>query len=165
MTIRAEIRQRRIATKGIWGIQFDVLYVNGRALHWDTPDERAGQLAMAQQCYGDVLCAGYGLGIVQGYLMKMANVKTVLTVEKYRAVIDVCKERYGAWHGGFFAMDAYDYLVDTVPILVRFDCIIADIWSGTVAADVAGYKKFRKAARPHLKPGGKIIMGGGRENA
>lgn len=155
----------RITTEGIEGDPFDVLYVNNRPLHWDTEAERAGQLAMAQQCYGDVLCAGYGLGIVQGYLMNMkasGKVKFVSTIEKYKSVIDVCFERYGAISGEFAIWDAYTFFSGSIK---QFDCIIGDIWSGTVGADVAGYKKFRKAARPHLKAGGKIIMGGGRENA
>lgn len=163
MTIKAEIRQMRITTEGIQGDPFDVLYVNNRPLHWDTPEEHAGQLAMAQQCYGAVLCAGYGLGIVQGYLMKMPKVKTITTVEKYQAVIAEGRKRMGIMgHGTLIVKDIYDYF--TEGYTGHFDCIIGDIWSGTVGADVAGYKKFRKAARLHLKPGGKIIMGGGREN-
>lgn len=151
----------------------DYLYVNNRPLMWATPKELHGQYEVSQKARGDVLCAGYGLGIIQEYLLNNPKVKSLLTVEKYKAVVEVCKNKYGKVHGSVFIVDIYDYLdekwipfdgaLDGLSIapftIIKFDTIIGDIWSGSIMADVAGYKKFRKAAKKHLKPGGQILMG------
>jgi spermidine synthase len=156
LTIKAEIKQG-VTSKGV---KFDVLYVNNRPLHWDTPEERAGQAEMVKDCYGDVLVAGYGLGISQQVLMQNPNLDTLLTVEKYRAVLYACKEQYGQWHGQVFVCDIWEYFKNRERWTdMLYDCIVGDIWSGSVAADVGQYKRFRKAAKKHLKPGGKIILG------
>ncbi len=160
MTIKAEIRQEWVMGDGPDKPDelVDFLYVNNRPLHWDTSLERAGQAEMVKDARGDVLVAGYGLGISQRILMDNPKVTSVVTVEKYKAVIDVCFKRDEDWHGGWVVMDIWDFLKDE-RYDRYYDTIIGDIWSGSIAADAGQYKRFRKAAARHLKPGGQILMG------
>lgn len=160
MTIEAKIIQMDLLVGDDSHIEHDcdVLYVNNRKLHWDTSAERAGQAEMVAPAFGHVLVGGYGLGISQQILLQNPKVVSVQTVEKYRAVTDACKARYGKLYGNVCIEDIFDYF-NRVPKIGHFDTIIGDIWSGGIAADIAGYKRFRKAARPHLNKGGQILLG------
>lgn len=158
MSVKAEIRQVQDGM-GDNERRFDVLFVNSRPLMWDTAAERAGQAEMLKDCHGDVLVAGYGLGVGQRILMANPRVNKVTTVEKYIEVISACSAHYGTVSGSYVIADIFDFL-NNIADQIKWEFIVGDIWSGSPMADVAGYKKFRKAATPHLKPGGKIVLGG-----
>lgn len=125
---------------------------------WDVPEERKAQQVLADQAYGDVLVAGYGLGIVQKYLCENPNVKSVLTVEKYSQVIAACHNHYGKLYGKYDIGDFNTW--DKKFPWRKYDCVVGDIWKDIIPEALEDYKKFKASALRHLKPDGKIIARG-----
>mgnify|MGYP000370174266 CR=1 FL=1 len=68
------------------------IFIDDHLWMWDTPQERKLQKDLADQSCGDVLVAGYGLGLVSQYLFKKSQVTSVTTVEKYPEVLEGIKK-------------------------------------------------------------------------
>src|SRR3989338_8960432 len=85
------------------------MFIDGNLLMWDLPREHEIQKEVADQAFGDVLVAGYGFGIVTKFLLDNSKVTSVVTVEKYGAVIDKMKE-FGPLSGDIVIGDFYDLL-------------------------------------------------------
>src|SRR3990167_1868762 len=66
---------------------------------WDVPSEIEDQKEIAAQAFGDILVAGYGMGVVQNFLLDNPSVASVTTIEIYPAVIDECQRVFGKVHG------------------------------------------------------------------
>ncbi len=133
----------------------DFLWIDDELWMWDVPEERRAQQYIAEQAYGNVLVAGYGLGMVQKHLINNKNVDNVITIELHKEVIDACKKHYGKLYGVFAIGDFYKLNIDP-----KFDCVIGDIWSDIIPECLEEYKRFKKCAQRHLMPGGKIIAWG-----
>ena len=75
------------------------LWINDYLWMWDVPIERKAQKEIADQAFGDVLVAGYGLGLIQCHLIKNKKVTSVTTIEKFplvmKEVLRVYKKIYG----------------------------------------------------------------------
>lgn len=131
------------------------LWIDNYLWMWDIPVERKAQKKIAEKAFGDVLVAGYGLGIVQKYLSENNNVKSITTIEKLKEVIDKVKQIYGKTYGEIIVGDFYDGLMQG-----KFDCVIGDVWEDIVPESLEGYKRFKKRAQEFLKEKGKILAWG-----
>lgn len=131
---------------------YNFLWIDGFLWMWDIPEEIKDQKEIAAKAYGDVLVAGYGLGVIQRHFVRNKEVKSLLTVEKLQEVIDACKKEYGRIYGKVAIADFYRYKTD-----MRFDCVIGDIWPDQASRHIKLYIKFKKKAESLLKPGGKIL--------
>lgn len=134
---------------------YHFLWIDGEHWMWDVPVERKIQKSIARQAYGDVLVAGYGLGLVQEYLSKNKKVKKIVTVEKYPEIIKVAKETYGKLYGEVVVKDFYKFRT-----IKKFDCVIGDIWADITEESLADYNKFYKKARTLVKSNGEILAWG-----
>ncbi len=134
---------------------YSFLWIDGYLWMWDTPQERELQKELAENSHGDVLVVGYGLGIVQAYLEKNPNVKSVTSVEKYEEVIQKCKKEFGEVTGEVIITDFYDLLEDK-----KYDCVIGDIWPDINAKFLKDYLDFKEKSGKILKKGGKILAWG-----
>lgn len=137
------------------------LWIDNYLWMWDLVPERKLQKDIADQAYGDVLVAGYGLGIVQKFLTENKKVNLIVTIEKNPDVIDACKKEYGITYGSVNCEDFYKY-TDDVPLTIKYkwDCVIGDIWDDIVPEQLDNYKKFKKKALTLLKPNGEILAWG-----
>ena len=57
------------------------LWIDDSLWMWDIESERKIQYDLAKEAYGEVLVAGYGLGIVQRFLLQNNNVASITTIE------------------------------------------------------------------------------------
>ena len=73
------------------------LWVDDSLWMWDIQSERKIQYNLAKKAYGDVLVAGYGLGLVQNYLDNNPYVKSVTTIEISKEVLKACMETFGIY--------------------------------------------------------------------
>lgn len=128
------------------------LWINDYLWMWDIPVERRYQKQIASGASGDVLVAGYGLGMVQEYLMKNPNVTSVVTVEMIPEVIDECGRFYGKIHGKTEIGDFFDLTEDK-----KFDCVIGDVWEEILPEFLDDYKKLKTKALRLLKKDGKYF--------
>jgi len=131
-----------------------LMFINDDLWMWDTPRERKLQKQLSDKAFGNVLVAGYGLGIVQSFLLKNSRVKSVKTVEKYKDVIEKMKES-GKIQGNVTICDFYKFSNG-----VKYDCIIGDIWEDIDPLFLKDYVKFKKKANTLLKPNGLILAWG-----
>jgi spermidine synthase len=131
------------------------VWIDKKLWMWDIPLERKLQKNVAKQAYGDVLVAGYGLGVVQKYLLQNKRVGRVLTLENSKEIIDACKKEFGKLHGEVILGNFLRFNSET-----KFDCVVGDIWAEIDSESLPVYKKFKKAAQKFLKPRGKIIAWG-----
>lgn len=134
---------------------YNFLWINDYLWMWDIPVEREAQKRIADEAYGTVLVAGYGLGIVQEYLTLNNKVTSILTVEKHLELIELCKKEYGKLFGDVLNIDFYEFDNGTT-----FDCIIGDIWEDIIPESLEDYKKFKIKAQQLLKLDGKILAWG-----
>lgn len=132
------------------------LWINDYLWMWDIPIEQKMQKKIADECYGDVLIAGYGLGIVQRCLTKRLKVNSITTIEKYPEVTVACQKEYGKIYGSVIHGDFYNQ----IPSDEKFDCIIGDIWEEITPENLKKYKRFKNKAKQFLKPNGKIFAWG-----
>ena len=130
------------------------MFLDGYLWMWDTPQETELQQDLAKMAYGDVLVAGYGLGLVSKFLLKNPKVKSVTTVEKYKEVIDKMK-KIEKIYGKVMVADFYD-----LPKTPKYDCIIGDIWPDIDAKFLKDYVLFKKKSQQLLKPKGQILAWG-----
>lgn len=131
------------------------LWIDKYLWMWDTPIERKAQKEMADKSFGDVLVAGYGLGLVQEYLTENPKVNSLLSLEISKEVLGVVKKEYGRLYGEVQIGDFYDFDSDR-----KFDCVVGDIWEDIVVESLKDYKNFKTKAQTLLKPDGKIIAWG-----
>ncbi len=131
------------------------LWIDDYLWMWDIPVERRAQKKIADQAYGDVLVAGYGLGAVQGYLLENKKVTSVLTIEKLGDLIEELKKRDGFVHGDVQIGDFYEYNSKR-----KFDCVIGDVWEDIEEEALEEYTKFKKKAEALVAPKGKVLAWG-----
>lgn len=131
------------------------LWVDGYLWMWDLPVERKAQKEVADKAHGEVLVAGYGLGLVQQYLTENPKVKSVLSLEISNNVIEAVKEEYGRLYGEVEIGDFYKFNSGR-----EFDYVIGDVWEDLVAESLPEYQKFKAKAQTLLKPNGKILAWG-----
>lgn len=134
---------------------FNFLWIDDYLWMWDIPIEQKAQKLIAKKAYGNVLVAGYGLGIVQKHLIKNKKVKSVTTVEKLPAVVVAAKKTYRKLYGNITIGDFYRYKTD-----MRFDCVIGDIWEDIAPEALKQYKRYEKKAKLLVKKNGKILAWG-----
>lgn len=131
------------------------LWINDYLMMWDILPERNAQRFLAKQSHGDVLVAGYGLGLVQKYLMDRDEVRSVTTVELLPEVVQANEISYGLIYGKVVIGDFYKFVGGI------YDCVIGDIWADILPDFLPDYKKFKDKAGKLLKPDGKILAWGG----
>lgn len=131
------------------------LWIDGECWMWDLPTERKAQAALAEQAYGNVLVAGYGLGLVQRYLLGNPEVTSVLTVESCPGVMEECLRVYGKVYGQVTTIDFFR-LGETA----KFDCVMGDIWLDIAPEYLQAYLAFKSKAERLVLPGGKILAWG-----
>lgn len=119
---------------------------------WDLPNEVDEQKELATQASGDVLVAGYGLGLVQKFLSENSRVSSITTIEILPEVVEECKRVFGQIYGQIIVGDFYEYQTDKL-----FDCVVGDIWIDKARRHLDEYKKFKRKASSLLKPEGKIF--------
>lgn len=134
---------------------YDFLWIDGELVMWDIPIERKCQKELADKASGAVLVAGYGLGLVQKYLLDNHNVTSITTVEKHSEIFIEC-ERVGIRIiGDYMFADFFRLNTDT-----KYDCVIGDVWSDILPEGLKDYKKFKKKAQELIVPGGEIFAWG-----
>ncbi len=132
------------------------LWVDGECWMWDLPTEVEAQRKLAAQAYGDVLVAGYGLGIVQRHLLLNDEVDRVYTVELDNRVLQECRRVFNLNLYGFVSQgDFYE-----LPGVHRYDCVIGDIWLDVAPRYLQEYLRFKTKAEKLLKPGGRVLAWG-----
>ena len=134
----------------------DFLWINDRLWMWGLPEEIEDQKEIAENASGKVLVAGYGLGIVQKFLLENRQVDFVLTVEASKEVLDVCKSRYGKLYGDIVLCDYYDFESQ-----IEFDTVVGDIWENVNERYLEEYERFRVKANELLSHKGKVLSWGG----
>ncbi len=134
---------------------FNFLWVNNDLWMWDTPMERILQEKIASKAYGNVLVAGYGLGLIQKFLSNNKDVDNITTIEKFDGVIDACKEHFGKIIGNVIIDNFYNVTTDQ-----KYDCIIGDIWEDISEESLERYIKFKNKSQHLIVPGGKIFAWG-----
>ncbi|MFA5986550.1 MAG: hypothetical protein WC819_04370 [Parcubacteria group bacterium] len=130
------------------------LFIDDDLWMWDTPREQKMQKRLSEQAFGDVLVAGYGFGIVTKFLLENPNVVSVVTIEKYSAVLNAVK-KFDRLEGKIIVCDFYD-----LPDNKKFDCIVGDIWQDIDTEFLGEYVRFKKKAKKLLKKDGKILAWG-----
>jgi hypothetical protein len=134
---------------------YHFLWIDGYLWMWDIPEEVKDQKEIARMAFGDVLVAGYGLGVVQKQLLKNRRVKSVFSVEKFGEVIEECQRIFGIIYGDVKICNFYRFKTDR-----KFDCVIGDIWPDQARRHLALYLKFKERGQTFLKEDG-IILGWG----
>ncbi len=134
------------------------LWINDSLWMWDIESERKIQYGLAHEAYGHVLVAGYGLGLVQEYLYNNPDVKSIVTVEKSKEIIQICQKKFGKIYGNYIIEDFY-----TTNLTKQFDCVIGDIWKEIVPESLDDYKRFKTQALKMINPYGYKILAWGKE--
>lgn len=134
------------------------LWIDDELWMWDIPEEVASQQTVADKAYGNVLVAGYGLGVIQRCLLLNPKVEEVVTVEIDTDVLSECEKVYGSLAGVIICQDFLKFHSDT-----KYDCVVGDIWLeyGT-ARDVENYQAFKKHAQTLVKEEG-FVLGWGQD--
>ena len=131
---------------------FKFLWIDDYLWMSDVHVEDQEQQSLAQRAHGKVLVAGYGLGLVQKYLLQNENVTSVLTIELLPEVLRECESVYHHLNGDVHIGDFYEFGEDKI-----FDCVIGDIWPDRRTEWINSYVRFKQKAQRLLKPGGKIL--------
>ncbi|MDO8590740.1 MAG: hypothetical protein Q7R65_02040 [bacterium] len=134
---------------------YNFLWIGKYLWMWDVPIERREQKRIADQAFGDVLVAGYGLGLVQYYLTKNSKVRSITTVEKLPEIIKEVHRVYKKVYGEVVTGNFYHFKTSQ-----RYDCVVGDIWEDIVEDSLRDYNKFVKKAGSFLKVGGRILAWG-----
>ena len=134
---------------------YHILWIDGYPWMWDFPQEAEMQRELAQEAEGDVLVAGYGLGLVQKYLFDNPRVTSVTSVELYQEVMDEAKNYFGIPYGDVVVCDFYTYQPAK-----KYDCVIGDIWPDIHERFLNDYLKFKRKSIALIKKNGKILAWG-----
>lgn len=136
---------------------FHFLWINGELWMWDLPGEKEEQRRIAHKAKGDVLVVGYGLGIVQGFLVENPRVQSVTTFEKHQEVIDACVALYTYTSGNVFTVDFYKAVSAR-----KYDTVIGDCWQEISPQYLPDYIRFKGTAEKFLRKDGQVL-GWGRD--
>ncbi|MEI6478121.1 MAG: hypothetical protein WCO52_04000 [bacterium] len=131
---------------------YHFLWIDDELWMWDVPGEIDDQKSIAKEAWGDILVAGYGLGLVQKYLFENPRVRSVLTIEKYQEVLDCAKETYGTLYGNILVGD-----FNTYTSRKRYDCVIGDTWKDQSFREIGDYLDFKRQGTTLLKKGGSLL--------
>ncbi len=131
------------------------LWVEGECWMWDLRTERRAQADLARRAHGDVLVAGYGLGLVQRCLLVNKDVTSILTVEIHPEVLIECERVFGELYGETTVGNFFDRVEGS-----RFDCVIGDIWLDIAPEYLQEYLRFWRKASRLLRPDGKVLAWG-----
>ena len=107
---------------------------------------------LADQAYGDVLCGGYGLGLLQRHLTNNPRVTSVTTIEINSDVIRVMLEDDGWIWGRAVIADICSYKADR-----RWDVVIGDSWADSPDESNPLYTGFLANAPELVKPDGRVL--------
>jgi len=115
---------------------------------------------LSDQAYGDVICGGYGLGLLQRHLTNNPRVTSVTTVEINPDVIRVVLlDDQWIW-GSVVIADFLSYRPGR-----KWDCVIGDLWadvpSDTESLDAELYRGFLARASDLVKPDGRVLAWNG----
>ncbi len=138
---------------------YHFLWVDDYLWMWDLPVEVEIQKDIAEEAFGDVLVAGYGLGIVQKFLLNNDKVNSVLTDEKHHGVVDACQRAFARIYGKIVICDFDDfpYGWESSWQGKKWDCVIGDIWPEIWDKYLDEYVEYRNHAQTLLREGGKIL--------
>jgi len=136
---------------------YHFLWIDDQLWMWDIPDESKYQKVIADQACGNVLVAGYGLGVIQKYLEQNPKVKSVHTIELYQGVIDVCREHFGEIYGSHSIGDFFELCPADVN---NIDCVVGDVWVDIVPESLAAYCEFKEVALSVVEDKDKIFAWG-----
>ena len=131
------------------------LWIDDSLWMWDIESERKIQYNIACNAYGNVLVAGYGLGIVQKYLYNNPNVESIVTIEISGKIIEACKNEFNKIYGDYIIEDFYNIFPR-----IKYDCVIGYIWKEIVPKSLYDYNNFKSKALTLIKPDGKILAWG-----
>ena len=131
---------------------YNFLWVDKRLWMWDIPEEDKLQKQIADQAYGDVLVAGYGLGLVQKYLFENPKVKSVLTIELLPEVVNENNKIFNKLYGEVIFEDFSNFKSTK-----KYDCVIGDIWVEISKDSLKDYIKFKERAKSLIKENGRIF--------
>lgn len=137
--------------------EHNFLWIDDKLIMWDLPQEKKDQQRLAKQAFGKVLVAGYGLGLVQEYLIQNRDVHSVLTVELHKEVIEECRRIYGKIFGDVVIGDFFDFN----PNQEKFNCVIGDTWENVGQESLEDYVRFKEKAKTLLTEPSKILAWGG----
>ncbi len=140
------------------------LWIDLELWMWDIPAEVLIQKEIAEQASGDVLIAGYGLGVVHRFLKINEAVTSITTIEKYPEVID----EYRKMRELEFMTRREEHVIGKVIIgdflnchlNKKFDYVIGDIWPEIIPDALSLYVSFKEKATSFLKRNGKILAWG-----
>lgn len=127
------------------------LFIDGQLWMWDLPHEQELQQDLARQTFGDVLVAGYGLGIISKFILENPKVKSVVSVENNPAVIEAM-QKLGPIYGEIII---HDFL--KLPEDKKYDCVVADTWAEIDARFLDEYIRNKNKALKLLKPNGQFL--------
>jgi spermidine synthase len=134
---------------------YNFLWIDDYLWMWDIPVEQEAQKEISDQCSGDILIAGYGLGILQRMLAANPAVTSITTIELLPEVITEVKKIYGEIYGQVEFADFYKIESDR-----KYDFVIGDIWEDIAPLALDKYVTFKNQAEKFLKPGGKVLAWG-----
>ncbi len=123
---------------------------------WDLRTERRAMADLARRAHGDVLVAGYGLGLVQRCLLVNKDVTSVFTIEIHSEVLTECERVFGELYGETLVGDFFD-LIEVKP---NFDTVVGDIWLDMAPEYLQEYLNFRCKAERLVRPGGEVLAWG-----
>ena len=133
---------------------FNFLWIDDELWMWDVPEEVKEQQKIADQAYGKVLVAGCGLGVIQRALRNNPKVDEIFTIEIHEEVYKACCGHGIKVPGGMYICDFYNAMSKD---LVKYDCVIGDIWPEYTEGYLSKYVRFKTKAKTFLAPGGKIL--------
>ncbi len=134
---------------------YNFLWIDDDVWMWDIPQEQIAQQRISEEAYGNVLVAGYGLGILQRQLTQNPNITSLTTIEILPEIIAANQEAYGKVYGDIIIGDFYDFSTSN-----QYDCVIGDVWMDIEPEALAEYHKFEDHARTLAKADGKILAWG-----
>lgn len=134
------------------------LIVKGELMMTDTPHEVRTCAEPMLNCYGDVLIAGLGLGMILIPVLRSPKVTRVTLVEKYQDVVDVVvpqlrkvltKDERKKLH--IIVEDIFDWKPNCG---AQYDCIWFDIWPTITTKNLPEMGKLhRRFSKFHKKTG------------
>ena len=140
---------------------YNFLWIDDELWMWNIPAETKIQKGIAEQTSGNVLVAGYGLGVVHRFLEINEAVTSITTIEKYSEVIIECKKANIPIIGKVIIGD---FLNSALPnhynLIKKYDYVIGDIWAEIEPNSLPLYIAFKTKAFDFLKHDGKILAWG-----
>ena len=109
-------------------LRLHFLHENGNTWMSDTPQEVEGQKEVVEKCKGHVLIGGLGLGWIAKMLDRKPDVKSIVVVEKEKAVIDLVWKHLKLEKSTIVHDDLFEYLKKTNN---KFSWAYYDIWAPT----------------------------------